>query len=44
MIYDYEHWTGSRPELVSVIKIIEKNYPNKYKMFSKQIGKFSSIN
>ena len=44
MIYDYEHWTGTRPELVSVIKIIEKNYPNKYKMFSKQIGKFSSIN
>ena len=44
MIYDYENWTGTRPELVTVIRIIEQNYPNQYKMFSKQLGKLISIN
>lgn len=44
MIYDYEYWTGTRPELVTVIRIIEQNYPNQYKMFSKQLGKLISIN
>ena len=39
MIYDYENWTGTRPELVTVIRIIEQNYPNQYKMYSKQLGK-----
>ena len=44
MIYDYENWTGTRPELVTVIRIIEQNYPNQYKMYSKQRGKLISIN
>ena len=44
MIYDYENWTGTRPELVTVIRIIEQNYPNQYKMYSKQLGKLISIN
>ena len=44
MIYDYENWTGTRPELVMVIRIIEQNYPNQYKMYSKQLGKLISIN
>lgn len=44
MIYDYENWTGTRPELVTVIRIMEQNYPNQYKMYSKQLGKLISIN
>jgi DNA-binding transcriptional MerR regulator len=44
MIYDYENWTGTRPELVTVIRMIEQNYPNQYKMYSKQLGKLISIN
>ena len=44
MIYDYENWTGTRPELVTVIRIIEQNYPKQYKMYSKQLGKLISIN
>ena len=44
MIYDYQNWTGTRPELVTVIRIIEQNYPNQYKMYSKQLGKLISIN
>ena len=44
MIYDYENWTGTRPELVTLIRIIEQNYPNQYKMYSKQLGKLISIN
>ena len=44
MIYDYENWTGTRPELVMVIRIIEQKYPNQYKMYSKQLGKLISIN
>jgi len=44
MIDNYENWTGTRPDLISIIKIIEKDNPKKYKMFSKQVGKLSSIN
>ena len=44
MINDYENWAGTRPDLISIIKIIEKDSPKKYKMFSKQVGKLSSIN
>ena len=44
MIDNYENWTGTRLDLISIIKIIEKNNPKKYKMFSKQLGRLSSIN
>lgn len=44
MIDNYKNWTGTRPDLISIIKIIEKDSPKKYKMFSKQVGKLSSIN
>ena len=44
MIDNYENWIGTRPDLVSIIKKIEKDNPKKYKMFSKQLGKLSTIN
>ena len=44
MVKDYENWTGSRPELISLIKLLEKENPKLYKFFSKQLGKYSSVN
>ena len=44
MIKDYQNWTGSRPELISLIKLLEKENPKLYKFFSKQLGKYSSVN
>ena len=44
MIEDYLNWTGNRQELISLIKLFEKFDPKLYKMFSKQLGKASSIN
>ena len=44
MIEDYQNWTGNRQELILVIKLFEKFNPKLYKMFSKQIGKVSSVN
>tara|TARA_B100001057_G_scaffold474600_1_gene540355 strand:- start:370 stop:957 length:588 start_codon:yes stop_codon:yes gene_type:complete len=44
MVKDYENWTGSRPELISLIKLLEKENPKLYKFFSKQLGKYSSAN
>ena len=38
MINDYQNWTGSRPELISLIKLLEKENPKLYKFFSKQLG------
>ena len=44
MIKDYQNWTGNRQELILVIKLFEKFNPKLYKMFSKQLGKVSSVN
>ena len=44
MIDDYINWTGTRRELISLINLFEKQNPKLYKMFSKQIGKYSSVN
>ena len=44
MINDYQNWTGSRPELISLIKLLEKENPKLYKFFSKQLGRYSSVN
>ncbi len=44
MINDYINWTGTRHELISIINLFERQKPKLYKMFSKQIGKFSSVN
>ena len=44
MIEDYQNWTGNRQELILVIKLFEKFNPKLYKMFSKQLGKVSSVN
>jgi len=44
IINNYENWIGTRQELILLIKLIESKYPKKYKMFSKQLGKFSSVN
>ena len=44
MIDDYINWTGTRQELISLINLFEKKNPKLYKMFSKQIGKYSSVN
>ena len=44
MIEDYLNWTGNRQELTSLIKLFEKFNPKLYKMFSKQLGKVSSVN
>ena len=44
MIDDYINWTGTRRELISLINLFEKQNPNLYKMFSKQIGKYSPVN
>ena len=44
MIDDYINWTGTRRELISLINLFEKQNPKLYKMFSKQIGKYSPVN
>ncbi len=44
MVKNYNKWTGSRPELISLIKLLEKGNPKLYKFFSKQLGKYSSVN
>ena len=44
MIEDYLNWTGNRQELISLIKLFEKFDSKLYKMFSKQLGKVSSVN
>lgn len=44
MINEYINWTGTRHELISIINLFEKQKPKLYKMFSKQIGKYSSVN
>ena len=44
MINDYQNWTGSRPELISLIKLLEKENSKLYKFFSKQLGRYSSVN
>ena len=44
IINEYEKWIGTRQELISIIKLIENKSPKNYKMFSKQVGKLSSVN
>ena len=44
MIDDYINWTGTRRELISLINLFEKQNSKLYKMFSKQIGKYSPVN
>ena len=44
MINDYINWTGTRRELILLINLFEKQNPKLYKMFSKQIGKYSHVN
>ena len=44
MIEDYLNWTGNRQELISLIKLFEEFDSKLYKMFSKQLGKVSSVN
>ena len=44
MINDYINWTGTRRELILLINLFEKQNPKLYKMFSKQIGKYSPVN
>ena len=44
MIEDYLNWTGNRQELILLIKLFERFDPKLYKMFSKQLGKVSSVN
>ena len=40
----YEFWNGTRQNLIEEIRKIEEKDPQVYKMYSKNIGKFISIN
>ncbi len=44
MIDEHKNWIGTRRELILLIKTYEKLFPKKYRMFSKQIGKYTSVN
>ena len=41
---DYQFWNGTRKDLINEIKNIEGKKPKSYKMYSKNTGKFISVN
>ena len=40
----YESWYGTRQDLIDEIRKLEEKDPQSYKMYSKNTGKFISIN